>query len=279
MATKTTPPAWRRFLTARTTVQSSALILANSYWLAVMRFLPCGYLQCSNCVLSTFTCPLILIQRGAVLAGMGMLGMMGSKILGSVAAALAMLVFFGALLGTWGCGWLCPFGFLQDLLAKLPTPKFRLPGWSGWLRLPIFLGAVVAVPYLLGTLFFCDLCPSGTINRLWQQTAGIPLFFKTPEGVMAVISLGLLAVVALASFFVQRPFCSLLCPIGGLHGLFNRFSGLFLKIDREHCVGCSRCREACPQGIDPVATPAHSQCSRCLECTKVCKFITLEVRD
>lgn len=136
----------------------------------------------------------------------------------------------------------------------------------------------LAVPYLTGTLFFCDLCPSGTVNRLWQEGAGIPLFFKTPEGVMAVISLALLTVVTLAAVFVQRPFCSLLCPIGGLHGLFNKFSGLFLKIDRERCVDCGRCRAACPQGIDPVATPAHSQCSRCLECTKACQFINLEAR-
>jgi polyferredoxin len=278
MAAPSNQPGWRRFLTARTTIQTTALVLANSYWLAFMRFLPCGYLQCSNCVLSTFSCPLILIQRGAVMAGMGMLGMLGAKIIGSVAAALAILLFFGALFGTWACGWLCPFGFFQDLLAKIPTRKFRLPGWSGWLRLPIFLGAVAAVPYLTGTLFFCDLCPSGTVNRLWQEGAGIPLFFKTPEGVMAVISLALLALVTLAAVFVQRPFCSLLCPIGGLHGLFNRFSGLFLKIDRERCVDCGRCREVCPQGIDPVATPAHSQCNRCLECTRVCRFIKLEAR-
>lgn len=278
MAAKSARPAWRRFLTARPTVQTAALLLANGYWLSFLRFLPCGYLQCSNCALSSFSCPLILLQRGAVMGGMGLLGMMGAKILGSVAAALAILVFFGALLGTWGCGWLCPFGFLQDLLAKVPTRKFLLPGWSGWLRLPLFLAAVAAVPWLTATLFFCDLCPAGTVNRLWQEAAGIPLFFKTPTGAMAAVSLGLLVITSLAALFVQRPFCSLLCPLGGLHGLFNRVSGLFLQVDRERCTGCGRCRESCPQGLDPAATPNHSQCSRCLECTRTCKFIKLEVR-
>jgi polyferredoxin len=278
MAVKPAKPAWRHWHTARPTIQAGALVLANAYYFSFLRFLPCGYLQCSNCVLSTFSCPLILIQRGAVMAGMGMFGMMSAKILGSVAAALAMLIFFGALFGTWACGWLCPFGFLQDLLGKIPLPKFRLPSWSGVFRLPIFIGAVAALPYLTSTLFFCDLCPSGTVNRLWQEGAGIPLFFKTPEGIMALISLLLLALVFIAALFVQRPFCSLFCPIGGLHGLFNRVSGLFLQVDRQGCVACGRCREICPQGLDPVAAPAHSQCSRCLECTKVCKFIRLEVR-
>jgi len=182
----------RRFLTNRRTVQTSALVLANAYYISFLRFLPCGYLQCSNCVLSSLTCPLIVIQRGVVMLSMGMFGMMSAKIIGSVAAAVAMLVFFGALLGTWACGWLCPFGFIQDLLAKFPTPKYKVPTWSGWARIPLFAVLVILVPYFLQGLFFCDICPSGTLNRLWQQAAGIPLFFKTPQGATAIFSLFIL---------------------------------------------------------------------------------------
>jgi polyferredoxin len=266
------------FIKARPTIQTIALLAANAYYFSFLRWLPCGYLQCSNCVLSTFTCPLILIQRGAVLLSMGMFGMMSAKIIGSIAAATAMLVFLGALFGSWACGWLCPFGFVQDLLARIPVPKFRLPNWSGIFRIPIFVGLVIAVPYLTGSLFFCDICPSGAINRSWQQAADIPLFFKTPEGMLATFSLIILAVVIASSIFVRRPFCSLLCPIGGIHGLFNRISGIFLKVDRDGCVDCGRCQKACPQGLNPVKSPAHSQCSRCLECTKTCKFISLDIR-
>ena len=278
MAKRNGKPGWLRFITARPTIQTTALVLANAYWLSFLRFLPCGYLQCSNCVLSSLTCPLILIQRGAVMLSMGMFGMMSAKILGSIAAALAILILFGALFGTWACGWLCPFGFIQDLLAKIPTKKFRLPGWIGNFRIPIFIGVVFAAPYLTRSLFFCDLCPSGTLNRLWQQAADIPLFFKTPEGVMATASLVLGGGVILASLFIQRPFCSLLCPIGGIHGLFNKISGIYLKVNHDKCVDCNRCQEVCPQGINPAETPAHSQCSRCLECTKACKFISLDIR-
>jgi len=269
---------WYRFLTARRSIQTASLVLSNAFFLSFLRFLPCGYLQCSNCALSTFTCPLILVQRGAVMLSLGMFGMMSAKIVGSVAVALAVLVLFGAAVGAWGCGWLCPFGFLQDLLHKIPVRKFRLPGWTGHLRVPIFVGLVVAVPYLTSRLFFCDLCPSGAINNLWQQAAGIPLFFKTPEGIWAVISLAFMALILLAALFTHRPFCSIFCPIGGVHGLFNKISGLFLRVDKEKCVACNRCEAACPQGINPVLTPAHTQCNRCLECTNLCKHLRLDVR-
>ncbi|MCK4838575.1 MAG: 4Fe-4S binding protein [Desulfobulbaceae bacterium] len=269
---------WLKLFTERRFVQLGALVLANASVLSFMRFLPCGYLQCSNCAISTFSCPLILVQRGAVFLSMGMFGMMSAKIIGSVAVGLAVLVFFGAAVGAWGCGWLCPFGFIQDMLHKIPVPKFHLPGWSGHLRLPIFLGLVVAVPYLSRRLFFCDLCPPGAINRLWQQVAGIPLFFKTPEGLWAMTSLLILAVILSLALFTYRPFCGLFCPIGGIMGLFNKISGLRLAVDQDKCIDCGRCSKVCPQGIDPVATPAHSQCNRCLQCTDNCRFINLDLR-
>ncbi|MEN8135769.1 MAG: 4Fe-4S binding protein [Thermodesulfobacteriota bacterium] len=268
-----------QFIKNRRTVQSLSLVLSNAYFFSFMRFIPCGYLQCSNCALSTFSCPLILIERGAVMASMGMLGSIDSKFAASIMAAIAMLILFGSIFGSFGCGWLCPFGFLQDLLAKIPVKKIKLPGWSGHMRLPIFIGLVVMLPYYSRKMAFCDICPPGTINRLWQQAAGIPLFFKTPEGAWAIASIIILVGVLVAAVFSERPFCSLLCPIGGFHGLFNRFSGVFINVDREKCVDCGRCEEACPQGINPVLTPGHSQCSRCLQCTDVnCKFIKADVR-
>jgi ferredoxin-type protein NapH len=271
------------FVRNRRTIQSVSLVVSNAWFFSFLRFIPCGYLQCSNCAASTFTCPLILLERGAVMASMGVFGgamgtAMAEKVLTPALGAMAMLVLFGALFGSWGCGWLCPFGFFQDLLAKIPLKKFHLPSWSGVLRIPVLLGLVVAVPYLTRTMFFCDVCPSGAITRLWQQAAGIPLFLKAPEGYLAVASLVFLACVIVLSLFTLRPFCTLLCPIGGVVGVMNKVSGVRLAVDREHCVACGRCAQSCPQGIDPSESPDHSQCSRCLECTDSCKFISVDLR-
>ncbi|MCB2182753.1 MAG: 4Fe-4S binding protein [Desulfobulbaceae bacterium] len=269
---------WYAFLKNRRFVQASALVLSNAYFLSFLRFIPCGYLQCSNCSLSTFSCPLILVQKGAVMMSMGMFGVMSAKVMGSIAVGMAILFFFGSALGAWACGWLCPFGFLQDMLGKIPVKKFSLPAWSGYLRIPIFIGLAGVVPYLSRRLFFCDVCPSGTINRLWQQAAGIPLFFKTPEGIWSVVSVSFLIFILALAIFTIRPFCGLFCPIGGLSGLLNKISGLFLKVDKEKCVSCNLCQKSCPQGINPSLTPAHSQCVRCLECTGKCKSISLDLR-
>ncbi len=268
-----------QFIKNRRTAQTLALLLSNAYVFSLLRFIPCGYLQCSNCSLSTFACPLILIERGAIMASMGMLGSINSKLASTALASFAVLILFGALFGTMGCGWLCPFGFLQDLLTRIPVKKFKLPGWAGHLRLPIFIGMVILLPYYSRHMAFCDICPPGTINRLWQQAAGIPLFFKTPEGAWAIASSSILAIVLTAAVCIERPFCTMLCPIGGFLGLFNRISGVFVNIDQDGCVDCGRCKDACPQGINPVKTPDHSQCTRCLECARVkCKFIGTDIR-
>ena len=213
------------------------------------------------------------------MASMGMISSLDSRFALSVLAAVAILVLFGAAVGSWSCGWLCPFGFLQDLLAKIPFKKFKLPTWSGLLRLPIFIGLVITVPYLTKHMFFCDICPSGAINNLWQQALGIPLFFKTPQGIWATISISFLATLLILACFTQRPFCTLFCPIGGVNGIFNKISGMYIKVDKENCGNCGKCAKVCPQGINPFTSPNHSQCNRCLECTdNKCKFIQTDIR-
>lgn len=99
---------------------------------------------------------------------------------------LGSLMLFGILLGRLVCGFLCPFGLVQDLLHKIPTRKFRVPRRVDralrLLKYVVLFGMVVGLSLLVTTEagvtppFFCEfLCPAGTLG------AGIPLLLANED--------------------------------------------------------------------------------------------------
>ena len=212
--------------------------------------------HCYACPLATFACPIgIIAQFGAL------------HVFPFV--ALGLLVLAGAVLGTLICGWACPFGFLQDLAAKVPTPKFDPPRWASHFRYVVLVVTVLAVPYFFGEghpLFVCRVCPAGGLEAsvptmARQVSAGQPVDWPN------AIKLTILILFLVAIFFVKRPWCRVLCPLGAIFSLFNRFSVFFLGVDPSKCTDCKRCHKLCDFGIEPEKSPNDSRCVRCLECT------------
>ena len=125
-------------------------------------------LNCYSCPGAIGACPIGSLQAALVASDQRL----PLYIIGTILA-------FGALLGRTVCGWLCPFGFIQDLLDKVPLPKIRKGAWSrafSWGKYVILFGLVIVAPIVLlnatgiGTPAFCAyLCPAGTLE------AGIPL--------------------------------------------------------------------------------------------------------
>ncbi|MEJ2648310.1 MAG: 4Fe-4S binding protein [Sedimentisphaerales bacterium] len=93
--------------------------------------------HCYACPLSTFACPI------GVIAQFGALHMFPF-------VAIGMLVTVGVLFGTLVCGWVCPFGLLQDLAGNIPTKKFNLPKYAGHFRFVVLIVTVLAIPYFFG---------------------------------------------------------------------------------------------------------------------------------
>ncbi len=213
--------------------------------------------HCYACPLSTFACPIGVIAQFGALHVFPFI-------------AVGMLVAVGALFGSLICGWVCPFGFLQDLTAKVPTPKFDLPKWTGYGRYVILIGTVLAVPYFFGEghpLFICRVCPAGALeaavpNMVSQAMAGQSIVW--PNAVKLII----LASFLIAIFFMRRPWCRLLCPLGAIFSIFNRISAFFLRFNAAECTHCEQCHKLCEYGIQPELTPNDLSCIRCLECTK-----------
>lgn len=189
-------------------------------------------------------------------------------------------LFVGGLIGRLVCGWLCPFGLIQDLLHKIPFPKkirtFRGDRLLRKLKYLILLIFVILMPMFLvdllgqGAPYFCKLiCPVGTLE------GGIPLVLlnKAMRGTIGWLytwKIVILLLTLLLSVVIYRPFCKYLCPLGGIYSIFNPLSVFRYRIDRQKCVGCGICAKVCDMGCDPVQNANNLECIRCGKCKKSC---------
>ena len=193
---------------------------------------------------------------------------------------LGLLIFFGALLGRIVCGFLCPFGFLQDLLYLIPFYKknqFKADKFLRYLKYAVLLILVILLPISLSlTPAFCKyLCPSGTI-------AGIIEYIKQPIirsqfGWLFNWKLILLGIILISSLIVYRSFCKYLCPLGAFYGFFNRVSLVRMHLDESKCVHCSACAHACKMNVDPSKKPNSMECIRCGDCVRACPGKALHI--
>ena len=193
---------------------------------------------------------------------------------------LGTLMLFGVVLGRLACGFLCPFGLVQDLVHRIPTPKAELPprvdSLLRKLKYVVLAVLVVLLPMFatggkgVAKPFFCEfVCPAGTLG------ASIPLLAADPAlrelvGARFLWKAAVLVAVLLAAVLVRRPFCRYLCPLGALYGLFNPVSLFQVRLDEGACTDCGTCTKACPMGLDPRHDLSSPECIRCTDCKAAC---------
>ena len=134
-----------------------------------------------------------------------------------------ILILLGVLLGRFICGFLCPFGWFQELLHKIPSPKLSTKKLKPlrYLKYAVLLVMVVLLPLLavnelgMGDPFFCKyLCPQGVLEGaipLSLTNAGI----RAALGKLFTWKACILAVIV-GSVVFYRPFCKWLCPLGAV---------------------------------------------------------------
>ena len=193
---------------------------------------------------------------------------------------LGMLMLFGLVLGRLICGFLCPFGWVQDLLARIPIKKAALPlkfdKALRYLKYVILAVFVLLLPAFLTDRFgvappyFCKyICPAGTLE------GGMPLLLMNGElrklaGVLFGWKLLLMLIILVSAALIPRSFCRYLCPLGAFYSLFNRFSLYRMELDSSKCVGCKKCEQVCPMAVKVTAEINSGECIRCGRCKAAC---------
>lgn len=222
-------------------------------------------LHCYSCPAATAACPIGALQA-----------VTGSMNFNFSFYVVGFLLAVGVILGRFVCGFLCPFGLVQDLLHKIPLPKLRLPGWMKYVKYAFLVIFVLLMPVVavnvvgMGDPAFCQyICPSGMLF------GAIPLMgadeaLRSAAGGLFVWKCVVLAAVVIGSILIFRFFCKLLCPLGAIYGILNKISLYSLKVDESKCIHCGKCASVCLMDVNPVKTPNSAECIRCGACREAC---------
>ncbi|MDD3339483.1 MAG: 4Fe-4S binding protein [Lachnospiraceae bacterium] len=226
-------------------------------------------LNCYSCPGALGSCPIGALQS-----------ILDSRTFTVSAYVFGFLMGFGALFGRFVCGWLCPFGLVQDLLYKIPFVKKvkNLPGhkYLRYFRYVVLVLFVLLLPAVIvditgmGKPWFCEyICPSGTLF------AGIPLVATNPDlqgavGGLFIWKVSLLVLTGLLSVISYRPFCKYVCPLGAIYGWFNPVALYRYTVDPDKCTECSACKKVCKMDIDVWKHPNSPDCIRCGDCKNTC---------
>ena len=224
-------------------------------------------LNCYSCPAASGACPIGSFQA-----------VVGSSKFSFSYYVTGFLLLLGVLLGRFICGFLCPFGWFQELLHKIPTRKLstkRLKPLT-YIKYAVLLLAVVLLPALItndvgmGDPFFCKyLCPQGVLEGA-IPLAAVNSGIRSALGTLFSWKLGILITVIVLSVLFYRPFCKWLCPLGAFYALMNRVSLFGMKVDKHKCVSCGKCAKACKMDVDVTKNPDHTECIRCGMCIRAC---------
>lgn len=229
-------------------------------------------LNCYSCPGAIASCPLGALQN--TIAG----GKFPFFITG-------FFLIIGTLFGRAVCAFLCPVGFIQELLYKIPTKKVKrtktilsISRGASLAKYVCLILMCIGAPLTLylhngiGSPIFCAwICPAGTVSAGWplvllnkslRATLSFLFAWKTTIAVILLIT----------SVFVFRPFCKYLCPLGAIYSFFNKVAVFGIKVDEKKCCHCNACTAHCKMNALKVN---DRECIRCGECLNKCLFHAL----
>ena len=221
---------------------------------------------------------------------------------GFLIALLATILF-----GRVYCSTVCPLGTLQDLVTfaarKLLSKKYHRPqkpfhvirhgllsftvltALGGSLTIVNLLDPLSSFGRILSNVARPVLASAHNVLAFALESVNLYTLYPVPVKALALASIAVpgltLAILVWMSFRHGRLYCNTICPLGAFLGLLSNFSVYRITVNKDHCIGCNLCEQACKSGcIDKkLKVLDFTRCVGCYNCLAVCPSNGLEFQN
>lgn len=175
----------------------------------------------------------------------------------------------GLLMGRVFCGWACPGGLVNDIIAIFSVLKNRIKNSvSEFLSYGKYFVLVISLYY-----FFALNNPRWAIPiRTGEFFKSVALTFEHANTLWLTKTFVLLGIIALG-LLIPHIWCRFFCPTGGALELFSKFSIFKYKMT-ESCNDCDMCRKTCALET----RPKEENCTNCGDCVDICKINAIKIK-
>jgi ferredoxin-type protein NapH len=231
--------------------------------------------------------------------------------------AIAAFLVTGVLIGKAMCGWVCPFGFIQDIIVFIKRKKLEVSRRSHdtminfkyvILGIALFISVTFSITKVLKTsasyesglgIFtkapFTTLSPAetlfGALPRMFSNFSSALAQKSVIDAIAAISTLpalfwvefGILIFVLVFAAYTPRSWCRYFCPHGAIMAIMNRFSFIGLRRDPVKCAkgGCRLCVQACPMRVPILELPwqkfSDPECIYCMKCVDACRDKAIKI--